>query len=94
MSHTGLTLAFAAIGRICLQHVSFLGAGGITILLAAAQTARLRTIEFRITGCPVRLLRLFDLVGVREELALVGAEHQVAVLEVLPGLDATGLRKG
>ena len=55
-----------------MTHTAFLGARGIATLLLAAHTARLRAVDFRITGCPAWLLRLFDLVGVREELAVIG----------------------
>jgi anti-anti-sigma factor len=65
-------LAPAADVEVTLAHIGFLGARGISTLLAAAQTAQLRAVDFRITGCSARLLRLFDLVGVREELAVIG----------------------
>jgi hypothetical protein len=38
---------------------------------SAAHTARRGAVDFRITGCSSSLLRLFDLVGVREELAVI-----------------------
>ena len=59
--------------EVVLTHVTFLDAHGITTLLAAAHTARQRALDFRITGCSPRLLRLFDLVGVRAELAAIGS---------------------
>lgn len=62
----------AASVEVALTHTAFLGARGITTLLLAAHTARLRAVDFRITGCSAWLLRLFDLVGVREELAVIG----------------------
>ena len=62
----------AASIEVALTHTTFLGARGITTLLAAAHTARLQAIDFRITGFSARLLRLFDLVGVREQLAVTG----------------------
>jgi anti-anti-sigma factor len=58
---------------VALTHVTFLDARGITTLLTAAHTARQRDIGFRITGCSPRLIRLFDLVGVRAKFAAIGA---------------------
>jgi anti-anti-sigma regulatory factor len=65
--------AQAARVEVTLAYVAFLGARGINTLLAAATTARLRAIDFRITGFSARLVRLLDLVGVREELAVMGS---------------------
>ena len=62
----------AARVEVALTHTAFVGARGITTLLAAAHTARHRAVDFQITGCSARLLRLFDLVGVREQLAVIG----------------------
>ena len=62
--------AQAASVDVELMHATFLDARGITTLLLAARTARLSAVDFRITGCSSRLLRLFDLVGVREEVAV------------------------
>jgi anti-anti-sigma factor len=56
---------------VALINTSFLGARGISTLLLAARTARLWSVDFRITRCSSRLLRLFDLVGVREELDVI-----------------------
>lgn len=67
----GLTAQVTCV-EVALPHVSFFSARGITTLLAAARTARLRGVDFRITGCSARLLRLFDLTGVREELIEIG----------------------
>jgi anti-anti-sigma factor len=59
--------------EVALTHVTFLDARGITTLLTARHTARRRDIDFRITGCSPRLLRLFDLVGVRAKLGAIDA---------------------
>lgn len=59
--------------EVALTHVTFLDARGITTLLTAAHTARQRGLDFQITGCSPRLLSLFDLVGVRAQLAAIGA---------------------
>ena len=59
--------------EVALTHVTFLDARGVTILHTAAHTARQRGLDFRITGCSPRLLRLFDLVGVRPQLAAIGS---------------------
>ena len=56
--------------EVVLVHTTFIGARAITSLLAAAQLAQHRAVAFQVTGCPARLLRVFDLVGVSELLAV------------------------
>lgn len=54
--------------EVSLVHTTFISARAITTLLDAAHTARTRTFGFRVTGCSPHILRVLDLVGVREVL--------------------------
>lgn len=57
---------------VALTHTTFLDAAGIATLVDAARAASRRSIDFRVTGCPPRILRLFDLLGVTGELHASG----------------------
>jgi anti-anti-sigma factor len=55
--------------EVALAHTTFVGARGISTLLAAVHTARLQATAFRITGCSPQLLRVIDIVGLSDVLA-------------------------
>ncbi|HWM07500.1 MAG TPA: STAS domain-containing protein [Actinophytocola sp.] len=55
--------------EVALIHTTFIGARAITTLLDAAHAADMRTIGFQVTGCSPHILRVIELVGMREELA-------------------------
>jgi anti-anti-sigma factor len=57
---------------VALTHTTFLGARGITALVDAAGRSAGLSVGFQVTGCSPRMLRLFDLVGVREVLRASG----------------------
>lgn len=54
--------------EVVLTRTTFLDARGIRALVGAARAASQRSIVFRVTGCSQRTLRIFDIVGVKEEL--------------------------
>jgi len=58
--------------EVMLEHTTFFGARGITVLLTAAQDARRRQVKFQITGCSPSLLRVFRIAGAPGLLAASG----------------------
>ena len=61
--------------EVALAHTTFIGARAISTLLAAAHMARLQARKFRVSGCSPRLLRVIDIVGLREVL-VASREHR------------------
>jgi anti-anti-sigma factor len=58
--------------EVVLTHTTFLSARGIGTMVGAARDASERSVDFRVTGCSLQMLRLFDLVGVRKMLRASG----------------------